>query len=229
MIIAGNFKTHHTRSSTLRFCTSLEKRLSKHTDKDLQVRVFPPLACLPYDDFTYFRIGAQNAYGVRNGAYSGEVGAEQLLELGVKTLLIGHSERREIFKEDTKMIKEKFDFFSSMGFEVFFCIGEDRGVRESGKTKEFLLRQLEGIDLSYPKLIIAYEPIWAIGSGRSAGLDEIGEVHCFLRERGAKTLVYGGSVKSENAKEIMSLESVDGVLVGGASLELESFCAIIGC
>lgn len=227
MIIAGNFKTHHTRSSTLKYCNALDKRLENA--KNVEVRIFPTLSSLPYDNFTHLKIGAQNAYCVPNGAYSGEVGEEQLFELGIKTLLIGHSERREIFKEDKEMIKKKFDFFSSRGFEIFFCIGENIEVKKSGKTKEFLMRQLEGIDLSYPKLIIAYEPIWAIGSGVSASLEEIEEIHSFLREIGAKTSVYGGSVKSENAKEIMSLKSVDGVLVGGASLELESFCTIIGC
>lgn len=229
MIIAGNFKTHHTRSSTLKFCTSLDQRLAKKANEDLQVRVFPPLSSLPYDCFSHFRIGAQNAYGVRNGAYSGEVGEEQLLELGIRTLLIGHSERREIFKEDREMVRAKFEFFSSKGFEIFFCIGENMEVRERGATKEFLLRELEGIELCYPKLIIAYEPIWAIGSGESAKMEQIEEIHSFLRENGVKTSVYGGSVKAENAKEIMSLQGVDGVLVGGASVELESFCAIIGC
>lgn len=227
MIIAGNFKTHHTRSSTLKYCNALDKRLEN--TKNVEVRIFPTLSSLPYDNFTHLKIGAQNAYCVPNGAYSGEVGEEQLFELGIKTLLIGHSERREIFKEDKEMIKKKFDFFSSKGFEIFFCIGENIEVKKSRKTKEFLMRQLEGIDLSYPKLIIAYEPIWAIGSGVSASLEEIEEIHSFLREIGVKTSVYGGSVKSENAKEIMSLKSVDGVLVGGASLELESFCTIIGC
>lgn len=227
MIIAGNFKTHHTRSSTLKYCNALDKRLENA--KNVEVRIFPTLSSLPYDNFTHLKIGAQNAYCVPNGAYSGEVGEEQLLELGIRTLLIGHSERREIFKEDKEMIKKKFDFFSSRGFEIFFCIGENIEVKKSGKTKEFLMRQLESISLSYPKLIIAYEPIWAIGSGVSASLEEIEEIHSFLQEIGVKTSVYGGSVKSENAKEIMSLKSVDGVLVGGASLELESFCAIIGC
>lgn len=227
MIIAGNFKTHHTRSSTLKYCNALDKRLEN--TNNVEVRIFPTLSSLPYDNFTHLKIGAQNAYCVPNGAYSGEVGEEQLFELGIKTLLIGHSERREIFKEDKEMIKKKFDFFSSRGFEIFFCIGENIEVKKSGETKEFLMRQLEGINLSYPRLIIAYEPIWAIGSGVSASLEEIEEIHSFLREIGVKTSVYGGSVKSENAKEIMSLKSVDGVLVGGASLELESFCAIIGC
>lgn len=227
MIVAGNFKTHHTRSSTLKYCNALDKRLEGI--ENIEVRIFPTLSSLPYDNFTHLKIGAQNAYCVSNGAYSGEVGEEQLFELGIKTLLIGHSERREIFKEDKEMIKKKFDFFSSRGFEIFLCIGENLEVKKNGGTKEYLMRQLEGISLCYPKLIVAYEPIWAIGSGVSASLEEIEEIHSFLQEIGVKTSVYGGSVKRENAKEIMSLKGVDGVLVGGASLELESFCAIIGC
>lgn len=227
MIIAGNFKTHHTRSSTLEFCNALDQRLVGKNDT--QVRIFPTLASLPYDDFSHLKIGAQNAYCAKNGAFSGEVGLDQLLELKIKTLLLGHSERREIFGESEELIREKFEFFKNEGFELFFCIGENIQVRKSGKTKEFLLRELEGIDLDYARLIVAYEPIWAIGSGESASLEQIEEIHSFLQESGVKTSVYGGSVKPSNAKEIMSLESVEGVLVGGASLELESFCAIIGC
>lgn len=226
MIIAGNFKTHHTRASTLKFCVELDKRLANKQDR--QVRIFPTLASLPYNDFTHLKIGAQNAYGVKNGAYSGEVGLEQLQELGIDTLLIGHSERRSIFSESDRLIREKFEFYSKERFEIFFCIGEDLLTYQSKRTKDFLLSQLQGINLDYPKLIIAYEPIWAIGTGESAKLEQIEEIHSFLRENGVKTSVYGGSVKSENAQEIMSLKSVDGVLVGGASLQLESFCSIIG-
>lgn len=227
MIIAGNFKTHHTRSSTLKFCNALDQRLVGKNDT--QVRIFPTLASLPYDDFFHLKIGAQNAYCAKNGAFSGEVGLEQLLELKIKTLLLGHSERREIFGESEELVREKFEFFKNEGFELFFCIGENLQVRKSGKTKEFLLRELEGIDLDYARLIVAYEPIWAIGSGESASLEQIEEIHSFLQESGVKTSVYGGSVKPSNAEEIMALASVEGVLVGGASLELESFCAIIGC
>ena len=226
MIIAGNFKTHHTRASTLKFCVELDKRLANKQDR--QVRIFPTLASLPYNDFTHLKIGAQNAYGVKNGAYSGEVGLEQLQELGIDTLLIGHSERRSIFSESDRLIREKFEFYSKERFEIFFCIGEDLLTYQSKRTKDFLLSQLQGINLDYPKLIIAYEPIWAIGTGESAKLEQIEEIHSFLRENGVKTSVYGGSVKSENAQEIMSLKSVEGVLVGGASLQLESFCSIIG-
>lgn len=226
MIIAGNFKTHHTRSSTLKFCRELDRYLSSKKDKE--VTIFPTLSSLPYNDFAHLKIGAQNAYSAKNGAYSGEVGADQLLELGIKTLLIGHSERRGIFKESNQLVRKKFEFYSNEGFEIFFCIGEDLPTYQSGKTKEFLFSQLDRIDLEYPKLIIAYEPIWAIGSGESAGLEQIEEIHSFLREIGVKTSVYGGSVKPSNAQDIMNLKSVDGVLVGGASLELESFCSIIG-
>lgn len=226
MIIAGNFKTHHTRSSTLRFCRELDKYLVDKKDKE--VRIFPTLASLPYDDFSHLKIGAQNAYGVKNGAYSGEVGLEQLQELGINTLLIGHSERRSIFGESDSLVREKFEFFSKERFEIFLCIGEDLLTRQRGKTKDFLLSQLSGINLDYSRLVVAYEPIWAIGTGESAKLEQIEEIHGFLQESGVKTSVYGGSVKPNNAKEIMSLQSVGGVLVGGASLELESFCSIIG-
>lgn len=223
MIIAGNFKTNHSRSSALAYCKGLDLFLNS---KKAEVFLFPPSTALPYADFMYLKIGAQNAYPMCSGAMTGEIGLEQLEDLGVRTLMIGHSERR-MLGEDLSICKKKFDFFSAQGMKLFFCVGEDLKTRKSGKIKEFLSAQLKGIDLAYSGLIVAYEPIWAIGTGVSASLEEISQTHQMLKDLGVQSLIYGGSVSAKNAGEIMALEAVDGVLVGGASLKLESFCEII--
>lgn len=224
MIIAGNFKTNHTRTSTLAYARELDSLLEHSTS---EVFIFPPLSSVPYNEFNHLQIGVQNAYCTRSGAFSGEVGLEQLEELKIKSVLVGHSERRGLFKEDYRLCLQKFEFFTDAGLQVFFCIGEDLQTKESGKTQEFLASQLEGLNLDCANLIIAYEPIWAIGTGKSATLEEIGITHQFLKSCGVKTLLYGGSVNTDNAKEIMSVESVDGVLVGGASLKVQDFYEII--
>lgn len=224
MIIAGNFKTNHTRSSTFSYCKELDSLLKNQKS---EVYVFPSMCALPYDDFAHFSIGAQNAYPVFNGAYSGEIGLEQIQGLGINTLMVGHSERRSILGENDEICKRKFDFFSQYGMNVFFCIGEDLQARKSARVLDVLATQLKTIDLDYSRLVVAYEPIWAIGTGVSASLEEIEETHRLLKEFGCKKVIYGGSVNEGNAKDIMSLKHVDGVLVGGASLDLKRFYQII--
>lgn len=224
MIIAGNFKANHTRSSAFSYCQSLDLFLQNIHQ---EVYIFPPSSSLPYGDFSCLKIGAQNAYLSTHGAFTGEIGLIHLQELKIKTLMIGHSERRMMFAEDHTLCKAKFDFFAKQGMEIFFCVGENLAVRQEGRVKEFLQDQLAGIDLSYSHLIIAYEPIWAIGTGVSANLDEIKQTCKMLKDLGCAKVVYGGSVNANNAGEIMDLESVDGVLVGGACLDLENFCSII--
>lgn len=224
MIIAGNFKANHTRSSTLSYCQELDLFLR---NKKEEVYIFAPSASLPYGDFSHLKIGAQNAYPTNSGAFSGEIGHQQIQELKIKTLMIGHSERRMILGESNDFCKAKFDFFAEKEMEIFFCVGEDLAVRQGGRVMEFLQEQLIGIDLSYPHLVIAYEPIWAIGTGVSAKLEEIEKTCEMLKNLGCLKVLYGGSVNRDNAGEIMSLESVDGVLVGGACLDLHHFCQII--
>lgn len=225
MIVAGNFKTNHTRSSTLAYCRGLDQFLK--TQIGVQTYLFAPSLALPYNDFAYFELGIENAYPVISGAYTGEIGWEQIEELKIRTLMIGHSERRTLFQEDHKLCKEKFDFFMHKKMTIFLCVGEDRTTRKESKIKEFLAQQLKGLDLSYSRLIVAYEPLWAIGTGVSANLEEIAQTHQILKDLGCNRVVYGGSVSSKNAREIMQLDEVDGVLVGGASLKLEDFCEII--
>ena len=227
MIFAANFKTNHTRISTEQYIEVLNQKLLAKKPED-QVYIFPPATALNnYEgDFT---LGVQNAYPVQNGAYTGEIGVEQLEEFGIRTILIGHSERREHLGESQEIIAQKFAFFKEQGFEIIYCIGEPLEIREQGDEAviEYLLAQFDGIDISYKDLIVAYEPIWAIGTGRSATVEEITSTHTSLKKMVYKPLLYGGSVKPENIKEITGIRGVDGVLVGSASLDAEGFAKII--
>ena len=227
MIYAANFKTNHTRVTTQSYLQTLSQKITSKDAND-RVFVFPPATALDRfdDDIT---IGAQNAYPARNGAFTGEIGLEQLEEFSIGTILIGHSERRELMGEDQEKVSEKYRFFMAQGFEIIYCIGEPLSVREKGETavKAYLLAQFDGIDLEYEKTIVAYEPIWAIGTGRSATTEEIASTHAMLKSQMNRPLLYGGSVKLENIKEITAIDGVDGVLVGSASLNAENFAQMI--
>ena len=227
MIFAANFKMNHTRASTMAYMQALAGRMDEKKAGD-RVLVFPSATALDaYEgDFT---VGAQNAYPAISGPYTGETGVVQLEEFGIKTMLIGHSERREILGESQEVIAEKFQFFLSRGFEIIYCIGEPLEVREQGDeaVAAYLLAQFEGIDTHGEKLIVAYEPIWAIGTGRSATVEEISSTHKMLKSHISVPLLYGGSVKPSNIQEITAVDGVDGVLVGGASLEVESFIQLV--
>lgn len=227
MIFAANFKTNHTRKATRDYMEALtEKVVDSACEHDIYV--FPPSTALDYFE-TPIKVGAQNAYPTVNGAFTGEIGVEQLDEFKIKTILIGHSERREIIGESQERVAEKFSFFKDQGFEIIYCIGEPLEIRELGDevVMEYLLAQFEGIDTTYDNLVIAYEPIWAIGTGRSATVEEIASTHSALKQSVDKPLLYGGSAKPDNIAEIISIENVDGVLVGSASLTVDSFYSMI--
>jgi triosephosphate isomerase len=224
MIYAANFKTNHTRATTKAYIEALKEKLLVKKPED-KIYVFPPATALDSyaGDFT---IGTQNAYPAQNGAYTGEIGVEQLTEFGIETILIGHSERREHLGESQEKVAEKFTFFKEQGFEIIYCIGEPLEIREKGTeaVMQYLLAQFDGIDISYDNLIVAYEPIWAIGTGRSATVEEISSTHRALKKAiNDKPLLYGGSAKPANIKEISSIDGVDGVLVGSASLDAGNF------
>lgn len=227
MIYAANFKTNHTRATTHAYVEMLNQKLAAKASGD-SVYIFPPLTALDRyaGDFT---LGTQNAYPARNGAMTGEIGLEQLEEFQIKTILIGHSERRTLLDESQSFVAEKFSYFQQQGFEIFYCVGEPVEIREEGEraVTEYLLAQFEGIDTSYEKLVVAYEPIWAIGTGKTASEDEISSTHAVLKKHVQKPLLYGGSVKPDNIKNITAIEGVDGVLVGSASLDVESFAEMI--
>ncbi len=227
-IVAANFKTNHTRKSTKEYIAKLSNYLEQNSESE--VFVFPTATSL--DSFALpknLTIGVQNAYGVQNGSYTGEIGVEQLEEFAIKTILIGHSERRDILGETQEQIAKKYQFFKDLGYVIVYCIGESLETKEQGigATLEYLFSQLEGIDTNYENLILAYEPIWAIGTGKTASLEDISEVHTAIKQSVCKPLLYGGSVKLENIEQICSLDSVDGALIGTASWEVDNFIKII--
>ncbi len=229
-MIASNFKTNHTRKSTEEYCKTLESHCKSLSNFSHKITLFPPSSALLDNDFSMFQIGAQNAYPVQNGSFTGEIGLEQLEEFHIKTILVGHSERREILGESQEECVRKFKFFAQNDFTIFYCIGENLEIKKSGldATLKFLESQLCGIYLNYHRLIIAYEPIWAIGTGVSASLEEIAKIHNALKQKlGKIPLLYGGSVKAENSAGILSLEGVDGVLVGSASWDFKNFSKIL--
>lgn len=236
-IIAGNFKANLTRaqvaSYTAQLHSSLESLLESKNLSLPRVYLFPSSTALLDNAFKHFHIGAQNAYFADSGGFTGEIGLSQLQEFRLSSIIIGHSERRGIFRESQDFINQKFKFYAQAGFEIFYCIGEDLKTRQQGQKTlgAFLESQLSGIDTSYPKLIVAYEPIWAIGTGESASVEQIESTHLMLSSLTSAPLLYGGSVNKKNAHEILNIPHVNGVLVGSASLKVESFMQIIqaGC
>ena len=222
-IIAGNFKSNKTRNETISYLNKLDSTLKPHDST--KIYIFPSISSIVSNDFTHITLGTQNAHFATSGAFTGEITLTHLEEFRIKTILLGHSERRNLFNESDEIVAKKFDFFMKENFEIFFCIGENLAVREANQTKDFLKNQLSKINLNYNHLILANEPIWAIGTGENASLEQIKEVYDFLKTLCKKPIIYGGSVNENNAKEI--LEITDGVLVGNASLEVEKFHQII--
>jgi len=187
-------------------------------------------------------IAAQNCYSKKSGAYTGEVSVEMLQSLGIGFVVIGHSERREYFNEGNQFLAEKINICLDYKITPIFCCGEPLGIREKGTQNEFVSKQLEEslFHLSpdqLQKIVIAYEPIWAIGTGKTATSEQAQEMQAYLRSVLAKkysertaddiSILYGGSVKGSNAKELFSQPDVDGGLVGGASLNADEFVTII--
>jgi len=227
MIIAANLKTNLTRKQTTEYLNKLESLIqaSKSTQ---EVLVFPATSSLnPHAGKVI--VGAQNAYAAVNGAFTGEIGSEHLAEFKITTILIGHSERRHVLGESQEELVKKFNFYKELGFKIVYCVGEPLSLREAGEEAmmKYIDAQYEGIDLNYKNLIIAYEPVWAIGTGLTPTLQDIENLHAKLKEKCSAPLLYGGSVKVANAKEVLALPSVDGVLVGGAALNVDDFNTMI--
>ena len=223
MIVAGNFKTNLTRSQTALHVEKLENFLVEH-NISTDVIVFPAISSMDTHNGKV-TIGTQNAYPTCSGAFTGEIGTQQLDEFGIKTILIGHSERRHVLGEKQEEIVVKFNYFKELGYKIVYCVGEPLEIRKAGDDTmmKYISAQYEGIDTEYENLVIAYEPVWAIGTGLTPTLNDVKFLHAQLKQKSKAPLLYGGSVKVKNAKEIMSLENVDGVLVGGASLIVEDF------
>lgn len=226
MIIAANLKTNLTRAETLEYLRILENCLSKNSIKQ-EVIVFPATSSLNAHSGEVV-VGAQNAYASASGAFTGEIGSLHLDEFGIKTILIGHSERRHVLGETQDELVKKFNFYKNLGFKIVYCVGEPLEVRESGveNMMKYISNQYEGIDTKYENLIIAYEPVWAIGTGLTPTNEDIASIHSELKKKSSAPLLYGGSVKVNNAKEVLETLNVDGVLVGGAALIAEDFCVM---
>lgn len=242
-LIAGNWKMNKTPYQAKLF---MEKLRESHIHEDSEILLCVPSIDIPVVrermDGTNFYLGAQNFFYEEEGAYTGEISGPMLKDYGVEYLLIGHSERRRIFEEDDKMIQKKMLSALDQGFLPILCVGESLKKREEGKHEEKVKKQLEK-DLAeidpddIANVTIAYEPIWAIGTGKTASKEDAQSMAAFIRgqikELFGQTaadkvrVIYGGSVNPENITELMAQEDIDGVLVGGSSLDPESFVKII--
>ncbi|KLE05755.1 MULTISPECIES: triose-phosphate isomerase [Arcobacteraceae] len=228
-IIASNFKTNHTRKSTALFVNEVNNFLEKNKISN-EVYIFPTSTSLDhFETVPNLMIGVQNAYPTTSGSFTGEIGTFQLNEFEIKTILIGHSERRHILGETQETITKKYEFYKNLGYKIIYCIGEPLEIKKQGieKTLEYIYEQFIGIDVNYSNLILAYEPVWAIGTGVTATIDDIKNVHNAIKQKINKPLLYGGSVKVENVREICQIENVDGALIGTASWKVEDFIEIL--
>jgi triosephosphate isomerase len=228
-IIASNFKTNHTRASTQEFINFSNAFIKNNNIKN-NIYIFPPSSCLNnFELQSNITLGVQNAYYCKSGAFTGELGLEQLNEFNIKSILIGHSERRVTLQESNEDIIKKFNFYKELGFKIMYCIGESLDIKKQGddSVMAHLTSQLQGIDLDYKKLIIAYEPIWAIGTGVSATNEDITSIHTKLKTLFKCPLLYGGSVNEKNLDAILKLDNVDGALIGSSSLVKENFAKLI--
>jgi len=228
-IIAANFKTNHTRKSTNIFVNNINTFLEDENISN-DVYIFPPATALDnFDTKSNLIVGAQNAYCVKNGSFTGEIGTEQLEEFDIKTILIGHSERRHVLGESQKEIALKYNYYKALGYRIVYCVGEPLEVKQSGLTETlgYIWEQFDGIDLDYDNLVLAYEPVWAIGTGVVAEIEDIRTIHKKIKKKIQKPLLYGGSVKPANLSDILDIPNVDGALIGTASWIEEDFKTMI--
>lgn len=231
-MIVGNWKLNHLKPKMLEVLNELLTELETLNSIDIAVAPVATLlnvACERVQG-TKLQIAAQNVFYASQGAYTGEWSVEHLTELGVSMAIIGHSERRQYFGETSISVAQKAKACLDGGILPIICVGESLSERESGQAHQVIEQQLEPVLklVSSGKLIIAYEPIWAIGTGKNASPEEIREVHAFLRTYTSPQtrLLYGGSVNANNAASIFAVADVNGALVGGASLEAASFLEI---
>ena len=241
--IAANWKMNKTREETHQFFRDFTEKKVDTTKRDVVFHVpFTSLGIArEYTDELGLTVGAQNFHPAKNGAYTGEISAAMLVEIGAHVVLVGHSERRALFGETDKFVNEKIKAALASNLWVTFCIGESLAQREKNETEKVLADQLkkgmDGVELPTEgeyKLVVAYEPVWAIGTGKVATSEQIAQTHKFIKAQLKKMypgvtipVLYGGSANEKNAKEILSIKGVDGVLVGGASLDVDKFAAII--
>jgi triosephosphate isomerase len=233
--VAGNWKMHKTPSETGPFVADLAARLPDGPEVAV---------CVPFTSLaeaaraaagSQLRVYAQNMHQAAQGAYTGEISAGMLFDLGVHGVLLGHSERRMYFGETDGALAEKLAAADAAGLDVILAVGETEGQREGGQTEQVLARQIadSGASSHAARLTIAYEPIWAIGTGRTATPEMAEEAHRFIRgllpnQIGERIRIqYGGSMKADNADQLLAQPDIDGGLIGGASLEADAFLAVV--
>ena len=227
MLIAGNWKMHKTATEAEGLCLALRDRLVGLEGVD--VAVCPPftalLAAVSALAGAEIAVAAQNVHWEVQGPFTGEISAPMLRELGVYGAIVGHSERRQYFGETDETTARRAEAALEAGMSVIACVGETQEEREGGETEDVLRRQLSVLE-PHENLVVAYEPVWAIGTGKTATPAQAREAHAFIRTLLDVPVLYGGSVKPDNAAELLAQPHVDGALVGGASLDVESFAAI---
>lgn len=241
-IVAGNWKMNNDLAETESFLASLKEQVFPEDVELIVAPAFPNL----YHSFQSIRehpvhVAAQNMHQNESGAFTGEVSAKMLKSIGIEIVILGHSERRAYFSETDEILAEKVKTAVKNEMTVIFCVGEELKNRKENNHFDVVEKQLsEGLfhlsDNDWKRIVIAYEPVWAIGTGETATPEQAQEMHRFIREKIAGkysksiadkvSILYGGSVKPENAKEIFAKEDVDGGLIGGASLKVEDFMEI---
>ncbi|TRX35603.1 triose-phosphate isomerase [Flavobacterium restrictum] len=243
-IVAGNWKMHKNAEQTEDLLNELIAQIP--TETIAQVIVAPTFvnlaSAVDHLEFTAIIVAAQNVHQAESGAFTGEISADMLTGIGVNTVILGHSERRAIFNETDGLIASKVNTALKHDMTVIFCFGEELKDRQSGNHFNIVENQLkDGLfhieNTAWEKVVLAYEPVWAIGTGETASPEQAQDMHEFIRETVRKafgsdiaedvTILYGGSVKPDNAKEIFSKPDVDGGLIGGAALNAKDFVAII--
>jgi triosephosphate isomerase len=243
-IIAGNWKMNKTATEARDLASKLIPLVSGVKDRDIVLA--PPFTSLPAVagaiKGTNMSLAAQDLFWEEKGAFTGEISAEMLLDLGCKYVIIGHSERRQFFGETDETVNKKVRQALNKGLLPIVCAGELLSEREAGKANEVIERQvvgaLKGVTAADMRnIVVAYEPVWAIGTGKTATPDQANEIHAFIRQKiksmynsdvaGALRIQYGGSVTPENVSTLMAKPDIDGALVGGASLKPESFAALV--
>lgn len=244
-IVAGNWKMYKDKNGTIELISSIKLLMNESSPKR-EVVICPPFLSIDLAKElikdTDIHLGAQNCYFKNEGAFTGEVSPQMLKSFGVEYVILGHSERRTYFNEYNSLINKKIKAALENGLKPIYCIGETLAEREDNKTfnvvNEQIVEGLEGITKEQMKdIVIAYEPVWAIGTGKTATPAQAEEVHQFIRELIGKiygtetaeelTIQYGGSVKPENAADLFSQPNIDGGLIGGACLKADSFWAIV--
>ena len=236
-IVAGNWKMNKTPLETATFIHDIGKLVSNNGVVDIIIS--PPYTSLNnLESRLSISIAAQNCHWEDSGAFTGEISLEMLKGCGVEYVITGHSERRQIFDESDKIVNKKFSAISESGLKPILCIGETIEDRKNGKTGSVLRKQLENALRGIQNLencFVAYEPVWAIGTGMTADMNQIEEAHSIITEVISEKIkitnhlyiLYGGSVNSDNAADIIAIKNVDGFLIGGASLDARSFALII--